>query len=140
MRCNLRTVYNSFVLLFSVKPSAQLLHNSSTPALRALFLTRRRLLTATRRHRAERKRRGNLPQLAACACVWLDFRGDDWSGLALADRRVVVYVILAQINFPRQRNVRILNRGSGVAYATADFAAEVHGAVGVVVPWEDPCS
>ena len=58
--------------------------------------------------------------------------------LALTDRRVVVHVIPTQINLPRHTHVRIVDRGPGAAHAGADFAPEVHGAVGVVVRRQDP--
>ena len=63
---------------------------------------------------------------------------NDKRALTLTDRRVVVHVIPTQIDLPRHRNARVVDRGPGGAHAGADFAAEVHGAVGVVVGGQDP--
>ena len=63
---------------------------------------------------------------------------NDKRALALTDRRVVVHVIPTQIDLPRHRNVSVVDQGPGGAHAGADFAAEMHGAVGVVVGWQDP--
>ena len=63
---------------------------------------------------------------------------NDKRALALTDRRVVVHVILTQIHLPRHRNVSVVDQGPGGAHAGADFAAEIHGAVGVVVGGQDP--
>ena len=62
----------------------------------------------------------------------------DMRTLALANRCLVMHVILTQIDFPRHRDISLVDRGPGAAHAGADFAPEVHGAVGVVVGWQDP--
>ena len=100
-------------------------------------------MPAERRRRRERLTARRAPE--GCAAGACHYRCRELLELALVkrtfaltNRRVVVHVIPTQIDLPRHTHVRIVDRGPGAAHAGADFAPEVHGAVGVVVRWQDP--
>lgn len=101
-------------------------------------------MPAERRRRRERPAARRTPERRSTATRHLlgprllKLALNDKRALALTDRRVVVHVILTQIDLPRHRNVSVEDRGPGGAHAGADFAAEVHGAAGVVVGGQDP--
>ena len=119
-------------IIVPVSVQVQLLRSSSGPVSRFLLVTRRRLMPAERRRRGERLVARRALERRSTTVAF------NVRTLALANRCLVMHVILTQIDFPRHRNIRLVDRGPGVAHAGADFAPEVHGAVGVVVRWQDP--